>query len=381
MNDKKYIRRSFGEIPAISLFTLGTMRAIGSSEEMYEVIKAACFAGINHIETSPAYGNAESFIGIALKKLRQENIEPQNDWVITSKILPGITVSEGKEQIRRILSQLGRRKIENLAIHGLNLPIHLDWVVHGEGKDLFNWAIKENLIKQIGFSSHGSSTLIENAIESNLFKFCSLHLHLLDQERIPLAKLALKKRMGVMAISPADKGGRLYDPSQTLLDICHPITPLELAYRFLIAQKISTLTLGAKQPKDLFHAKRLINANGPLNDSEISSINRLQTEGKYRLGSTMCGQCKECLPCPKNIPINEILRLRNLAVGYDLKTFAKERYNLIGRADHWWETVNASACESCGDCLPRCPNQLNIPELLKETHSLLIDKPRRRLWD
>ena len=101
---------------------------------------------------------------------------------------------------------------------------------------------------------------------------------------------------------------------------------------------------------------------------------------KDRLGETFCGQCTKCLPCPNKVPIPDLLRLRNLAIGLELQTFAKERYNLIGRAGHWWESYNAKSCERCGDCLPRCPYNLNIPDLLEETHIKLVDSPKRRLW-
>jgi predicted aldo/keto reductase-like oxidoreductase len=63
-----------------------------------------------------------------------------------------------------------------------------------------------------------------------------------------------------------------------------------------------------------------------------------------------------------------------------MSAFAQERYNLIGRAGHWWEELNASACNNCGECLPRCPHQLPIPELLADTHQRLAAAPRRRLW-
>ncbi|WP_320664070.1 aldo/keto reductase [Prochlorococcus sp. MIT 1223] len=374
-------RRSFGPNSQVSLFTLGTMRAIESSQQMYKVLESAIAAGINHIETAPAYGPAEDFLGDSIQRLKLKNKLPEGGLIVTSKIQPGISFDEGKSEIKNILSRLRISKIDNLAVHGINLNEHLEWALNGEGADLLTWAQQENLIDQIGFSSHGSIPLIQKAINSNRFVFCSLHLHLLDPQRIPLAKLAIKQGMGVMAISPADKGGQLQNPSQMLIEDCKPIPPIELAYRYLIAQGISTLTVGASKTEDLRLPQKLSSADGPLSQEEQRSIERLNSIRRTRLGNDFCGQCKACLPCPKQIPIPEILRLRNLTVGHDLQAFAKERYNLINKAGHWWETVDASACNNCGDCLPRCPYHLEIPDLLKDIHLKLIDKPRRRLWD
>ncbi len=376
----KLVKRSFGVGPPVSLFTLGTMRSIQSSDQMYSVVKAACSIGINHIETASSYGPSERFLGDALKRLKDKDLEPTGGWVITSKLLPGSSLVEGKRQLHQLLTNLGISKLDNLAVHGLNLPEHLEWALNGEGAKLLEWAQTEDLVGQIGFSSHGSIPLIREAIESKHFKFCSLHLHLLDPARIPIARFALESGIGTMAISPADKGGHLHTPSRTFTEDCSPVPPLELAYRFLLAKGISTLTVGAVEPRDLALAEKLLNANTPLDKQEQKALINLKMKREERLGESLCNQCRECLPCPKDIPIPELLRLRNLSIGHDLHRFAKERYNLIGRAGHWWESINANACERCGDCLPRCPYQLAIPKLLSETHQLLKEKPRRRLW-
>ncbi len=364
----------------MSLFTLGTMRALSSPQQMTAVVQAAAAAGINHLETAPAYGPAEDFLGTALAQVRNSGGEPDGGWVITSKILPGCSLEDGQRQLHGILGRLGLTRLDNLAVHGINRPEHLDWALDGDGAAILQWAVASGTVGQIGFSSHGDDALIDKAIRSGLFGFCSLHLHLLDPQRLPLARRALDQGMGVMAISPADKGGRLQAPSTTLQEDCHPFQPLALAYRFLLAHGISTLTLGAAHPKDLELAQALRAADEPLSRQEAQAIERLEQQRHGRLGADQCHQCRACLPCPAGVPIPDLLRLRNLAIGHDLMAFAQERYNLIGRAGHWWEQDNASACNRCEACLPRCPHSLPIPDLLADTHQRLQAAPRRRLW-
>ena len=394
--------RPFGRGRPVSPFTLGTMRALDSPDQMAAVLEAAVAAGIRHVETAPAYGPAETFLAEALERLAARDPAGRAALVLTSKLLPGPCLEEGKAQLTALLRRLAIPRLDNLAVHGLNTAEHLRWALRGAGRELLVWAEGEGLVGQVGFSSHGSAELIEEALASGRFGFCSLHLHLFDPERLPLAQAALAAGLGVMAISPADKGGRLYDPPPELVADCAPFHPLELAYRFLLDQGISTLTLGAAQPADLAWAAALradpeaaaeerggsppTAAGSPqarchwLGPQHRAALERLAAAGRTRLGAGRCGQCRQCLPCPNEVPIPTLLRLRNLAVGHGMQPFASERYSLIGRAGHWWEQVDASACGGCGDCLPRCPLALPIPELLADTHRRLAASPRRRLW-
>lgn len=375
------IRRPFGTGGRpVSLFTLGTMRALESPAAMQAVLARAVAIGINHLETAPAYGPAETYLGAALSALARDQPEQRADLVLTSKILPTSNVAGAWNQLLGSLQRLGIERLDNLALHGLNTEEHLQWALTGPGADLRARALGEGLVTQVGFSSHGSNSLIARALESGRFAFCSLHLHLFDPSRLPLAHQALEAGLGVMAISPADKGGRLQDPPPQLIEDCAPWTPLQLAYRFLLAQGISTLTVGAAVPSDLDLAASLACALDPLSQGEQRALDHLQARGKERLGDEWCGQCQACLPCPQEVPIPSLLRLRQLAIGHGMEAFAKERYGLIGQAGHWWEQVDGRACERCGACLPRCPHHLPIPELLADGHRRLASPPRRRLW-
>ena len=373
-------KRTFGRCPKVSLFTLGTMRATQGLEKMYEIIKDSFYVGINHIETASSYGEAENLIGIALEKLEMEDKISKQNWVITTKVLPKGNFNFLKDNFKTSLKNLKLNKVHNLAIHGINLKQHLDWALFGDGNKFILWILEEGLVDQVGFSSHGSYSLIKKAISCELFSFCSLHLHYLDQSKITLAEHAIKKGMGVLAISPADKGGRLYSPSNILLEASKPFHPLELAYRFLLAKGITTLSLGASKKEDFVFAEKLKRSSHKLTKLEINALKNIENLANERLNSTKCEQCRLCLPCPNEVPIPEILRLRNISIGHGQIEFAKERYNLIGKAGHWNEEKNSSFCQDCKVCVPKCPSNLDIPKLLKQTHNLLVEKPRKRLW-
>jgi predicted aldo/keto reductase-like oxidoreductase len=70
-----------------------------------------------------------------------------------------------------------------------------------------------------------------------------------------------------------------------------------------------------------------------------------------------------------------------LAIAYDMQGYGEYRYQMLENAGHWFPGRKGNACTECGDCLPRCPENLAIPRLLQDAHQRLNGKPRRRLWE
>jgi predicted aldo/keto reductase-like oxidoreductase len=373
--------RRFGRTQfQFSAFSLGTMRYLTSEEVAYQTIERAIALGINHIETARGYGSSERYLGLALQT---GLAKPRDQIYITSKLPPTPDPAVMERGIETSLQTLGIDYLDCLAIHGLNTWEHLSWIEAPNGCMKAVWqAVADGRIRQVGFSTHAPLEVILRAIATDQFAFVNLHYNLFFQRHSPALDLAQQKDMGVFIISPADKAGMLYTPPETLVDLCQPFSPLELNYRFLLSdRRITTLSIGPAQPAELDPMQVVADRDDPLTTSELDAIERLHRHQATVLGSDRCSQCYACLPCPEQIHIPEVLRLRNLAIAYDMTTFGKYRYAMFENAGHWFPGRRGDRCTDCGDCLPHCPEQLEIPNLLRDAHDRLSAPPRRRLWD
>ena len=372
--------RRFGKTNLhLSVFSLGTMRYLNDSENVQQTIEKALFLGINHLETARGYGDSEAYLGKAIKAGLSV---PRNQIYITTKIPPTPDADTMRRYIDESLNRLNLDYLDCLGIHGLNTWQHLEWVQAKNGcMQAVEEAINDGRVRHIGFSTHGSLDVILAAINTDFFEFVNLHYYYFFQHNAPAIQLATEKDMGVFIISPADKGGKLYTPPQTLKELCYPFTPLNLNYRFLLSDnRINILSIGPAKPEELVISPELFDHPNELTKAEIDIFEKLENQQNDVLLTDKCSQCYDCLPCPENIHIPEVLRLRNLALAYDMKDYGEYRYGMFENAGHWFPGMKANRCTECGDCLPKCPENLDIPTLLKDTHERLQGKAGRRLW-
>ena len=372
--------RRFGKTELkISIFSLGLMRCCYSETQLLDTVAKAFDLGINHLEMARGYGNSEVYLGLALKKLAI----PRDKIILTTKFTPVSDPHIMEQWLAESLSRLQVDYLDCVAIHGVNTWQHLELLTSENScLTVLQQAQQAGKIRHIGFSTHGNLELITTTVNTGLFEFVNLHYYYFWQRNAPILALANKHDLGVFIISPVDKGGLLHQPSAKLSAICKPFTPLYLNYRFLLSdRRISTLSLGASKPEELITPLSIADEDGELTPLELETFPKIEDALTDTLKTEQCLQCHQCLPCPENINIPEILRLRNLGVGLDMSEYASYRYQMLENAGHWFWGKKGDKCTECGECLPKCPENLNIPQLLEDSHTRYNGSSRRRLWE
>ena len=344
-----------------------------NQENLEAVIRRSIELGINHIETARGYGTSEMQLGKILPQFLREKL------IVQTKVSPVADPQKFRQTFEKSLAYLQLDYVDLFGLHGINNAESWDYSIREGGcLEVAKQLQSEGKIRFIGFSTHAPTNIILQAINSNQFDYVNLHWYYINQWNWAAIEAANKLDMGVFIISPSNKGGLLYEPSQKLVDLCAPLSPMVFNDLFCLSYpQVHTLSIGAAKPTDFDeHIKTLELLN---NAAEILPpiISRLESEAVNILGEDWVKTWETNLPTwektPGEINMRVILWLLNLALAYDMIDYGKMRYNLLGQANHWFPGNRADKLNELDlrECLANSPQAEKIPQMLAKAQEIL----------
>ncbi len=299
--------------------------------EAVSVIQAVIEMGVDLLDTARAYTNSEHRVGLALQKTDRPVILSSKSPIKTAKIY---------NDVQESLKQMKVKKVNLYHLHNVSSFEDYEKVLApGGAYEGLKRARDEGLIDHIGITSH-SLNVLERAIGDGHFEVIMACYSFLEPEAakkvFPLAK---EKDVGVLAMKPYSGG---------VIEEAGPALRFSLSTPNIVPIPGSETLEKARENWKIF-------AEGySLTDKDNERIEVLKKE----FDRQFCRRCDYCQPCTEKINIQ-------FAVG--LKSVIK-RFGPRAQEVGWMKDLieKARDCSECGECLPRCPYQLPIPDLIKE---------------
>ena len=328
-----------------------------------KMIAEAMRAGCNYFDTAYMYhrGLSEKCLGELLQDY------PRDSYYLTDKMPVWYASDEaGMERIFR--EQLSRCRTTYFDFY----------LVHSLGKD--NWEKaqqlkaydfllkkkKEGKIRKLGFSFHDKPEVLQKIVSARAWDFAQIQLNYLDWELYRSREqyeILTRAGIPVIVMEPL-RGGALATLSPEAEAILKKADPQSScaawALRYVASlPNVLCILSGMTLPEHVEDNLRTFTPFKPLTDNERKVLNEALTAYRKCL-AIPCTACRYCMPCPAEVEIPKIFGIYNqYKVSGNRWMFNKNYYAID-------EDSRASACVDCGACLKKCPQKLDIPNLMKQ---------------
>ncbi|HZJ57743.1 MAG TPA: aldo/keto reductase [Clostridia bacterium] len=295
------------------------------------ILRKAYEGGMTFFDTARGYSDSEEKLGLAFDGMRERIF-------IATKT--GAKTPEGFwKDLETSLTLLKTDYIDIYQFHNPDVCYRPD-----DGTGMYECMLeakKQGKIRHIGMTNHRLN-LANECIDSGLYETLQFPFSYLSSDKdVDLINKCKEANMGFIAMK-ALSGGLITDSAA--------------AYAFM-AQYDNVLPIwGIQRESELDEFLSYIENPPELTDERRALID----EDKDELIGEFCRACGYCMPCPMGIEINICARMSLL-----LRRSPSDNW-LTPRMQEAMARIED--CTECGQCMEKCPYDLDTPNLLKKNY-------------
>jgi predicted aldo/keto reductase-like oxidoreductase len=301
-----------------------------SEDQAVSVVQAAVEMGVDLLDTARGYTTSERRIGLALQNTSRSVILSTKSPNRTEKIY---------DDVQESLRQLQVKKVHIYHLHNVSKTEDYEKVMGPSGAyEGLQKARADGLIDHIGLTSH-SLDILERALEEDRFEVVMVCYSFLEPDAARrILPLARAKDVGVLGMKPFS-GGVIEDAG--------------LAIRYVLSTPDIVPIPGSETVEKVRENWKVYTEGRALDQADQARIQQV----RQQFDKQFCRRCDYCQPCSQGINIQLMMGIKSV-----IRRFGDpdEIAWVKGLAE------KARDCTECGECLPRCPYQLPIPELIKK---------------
>jgi len=187
-------------------------------------------------------------------------------------------------------------------------------------------------------------------------------------------RFALKNNIDIMVMEPIRGGQLAKEPPEEIKKLWNTFrvkrTYADGALQWVWNHKDISLVLSGmttlQQIKENIESANNAKA-GIFSEKELELFKKIRRTYLKR-SPIRCTSCKYCEPCPQGVAISSCLGAYMMSKIYDDLERPKMIYNNFIKEEN-----RADKCIECGECEPKCPQNIPIIESLKEAHKLISE--------
>ena len=340
--------------------------------EAIRMIRTAIEGGVNYVDTAYPYhgGRSEVAVGKALRDGYRPRVRLATklpSWLVK-------TAEDFDRLLREQLERLGTDRVDIYLLHSLNAS-HWPRLRDLGILERADQALRDGRIGALGFSFHDKLPLFKTIVDAYPWSLCQIQYNFMDiayQAGREGLEYAAGRGVPVVVMEPVRGGQLAQEPPPAVAEVWARstirTTPADRALQWLWDQPAVTTVLSGMSRLDQVEQNLASAArSAPRSLPDTERVLYLHAKAAYEgLKPIPCTLCKYCMPCPNGVDVPRNFELYNDTIIYGHADKTQRTYRQFFPAEK-----HADKCQHCGECEPKCPQNIPIMEWLPKVEALL----------